>query len=650
MATDTKASLGRWLLLFAIVPSVLSFALLNVLLWQRLWSSHVAGLEGEAKKQHAFFEQRLRAEAERLRLLARHPSIQALFAPAPETTNVAASSGPSGDALQLLTSIVDVEPLVRRLAVTDASGGVLAASAASFTANQRDQDAWLLSVRAPRSLVSSDGLSPDGEISLSLACRAAPETNGQGRLLGVIGSRIAAAGRTEISHADDSRCLALLSPSLGVLLEEGGENAAEFLALLRRQLKNGGADRGWKLGHRYSARRIDAGIYWLRPMWVLSARREPMLPPSLLVPMVGSVALCVGLSLGVIFLARCAARRMFFDAMMESSEAGLWVLRTAFRREADSESYAARHPWVGLREDADAPIRKDLERWMTGYREALSAHAGIVSGDMRHDLELATEFLHAFLNRPYPQVPAAHVEGRLRLEFSHRYKPALAIGGDFFDIKDLGKDAAGVLVVDVMGHGTRSALVTAILRTLLSDLYASGRNPTHFLRELNKLFCSMLKTLPEPFFASAAYFVADTTARTATYAIAGHPPPFHIHRNTGRIQLLEVPQPRGAALGLIPTEDYGGSSIRLLPNDAFLFYTDGAYEAANPLGEEFGLERMEHILQAGIYKPTEQLLDDVMEAILSFMGDEPITDDICLVSVDIRTDRPGALAPLRAAP
>jgi serine phosphatase RsbU (regulator of sigma subunit) len=257
--------------------------------------------------------------------------------------------------------------------------------------------------------------------------------------------------------------------------------------------------------------------------------------------------------------------------------------------------------------------------------------------ELKRDLEMATEFQQAFLNRPYPVIPEVHVEGRLRLEFNHRYLPALAMGGDFFDIAQVGPDCAGILVADVMGHGTRSALIVSILRTLIAEQTRRGRNAPHFMRELNTNFCAMLKTLPSPFFASAAYFVADTTSRVATYSIAGHPPPFYLHRATGRVSRLEVPKPQSAAMGLLPTEEYGAATVRLNPGDAFLFFTDGVYEVANHNGEEFGLARMEKILRTHVYRSTPEILEAIVKSIHEFAEGEPIADDICLIVVDITT-------------
>jgi len=194
-----------------------------------------------------------------------------------------------------------------------------------------------------------------------------------------------------------------------------------------------------------------------------------------------------------------------------------------------------------------------------------------------------------------------------------------------------------------MGHGTRSALITAVIRTLVGDLSQVGRNAPHFITGLNKQMCQLLQVIPQPIFASAAYFVADTTARAATYATAGHPAPFHLRRSVGRISRLEVAGEHGAALGVLESETYSGGSCRLIADDVFLFFTDGVYEARNQHGEEFGLARMEKVMSGVLYKPGNQIVDAIMEAVKTFVGSRQILDDICMVSVEVKTgESPGA--------
>ena len=60
---------------------------------------------------------------------------------------------------------------------------------------------------------------------------------------------------------------------------------------------------------------------------------------------------------------------------------------------------------------------------------------------------------------------------------AHCYRPAEAVGGDFFDIFPLSPSRVGVFICNVMGHGLRAALITAVIRTLLEELRPLMDNP-----------------------------------------------------------------------------------------------------------------------------------------------------------------------------
>lgn len=300
--------------------------------------------------------------------------------------------------------------------------------------------------------------------------------------------------------------------------------------------------------------------------------------------------------------------------------AGEWVLKKAVPKPAEPAALpAALDAWYDnlTRELRDGTLSHDYEIW--------------------RDLNLARDFQRAYLERPYPKVPAVHVEGRLRLEFAHRYEPTQELGGDFFDISTPDISCAGLFIADVMGHGTRSALVTAILRALIRELVRHGGNARFFLSEMNRLYNDLMKTMPDPMFASAYYLVLNTTAHMATFSSAGHPAPFFLHRNMGRISRLETPEPRGAALGVIPNETYSASQCRLNDKDVFLMFTDGVYEVHNAAGDEFGLARMEAVLRNLMYEDIHKMLDGLMQAIKDFAGNEPLADDICMIAAEVTT-------------
>jgi sigma-B regulation protein RsbU (phosphoserine phosphatase) len=190
-------------------------------------------------------------------------------------------------------------------------------------------------------------------------------------------------------------------------------------------------------------------------------------------------------------------------------------------------------------------------------------------------------------------------------------------------------------------------LITAVIRTLVRDLAPQGRNAPHFVAGLNSSMCELLRVLPHTLFASAFYFVADTTGRVATYASAGHPLPFHLRRSIARISRLSLEGEQGAALGLIPGEEYPGGTCRLIAGDVFLFFTDGFYEAQNHHGEEFGLARMEKVIRRVLYRPAGVIVDALMDEVESFVGSEQLPDDLCMVAVEVTTEEapPSTSAP-----
>lgn len=349
--------------------------------------------------------------------------------------------------------------------------------------------------------------------------------------------------------------------------------------------------------------------------------------------LVASVVACIG----VLAWSWYRSARFVFSLTEDTSQVGIWMMRTAFGKLPDENPLVHQFPWVRGPVILENEAVKEIAAWMERWRIEVKAQSARITEELSRDMLLATEFQQALLNRPYPEVPAVHIDGRLRLEFHHRYNPALAIGGDFFEFMPIGNDCAGIFVADVMGHGVRSALITAILRALISELGPLARNSAHFLKELNHEFADILTAMPTPIFASAFYMVADTTSRIATYACAGHPPPFQLHRDRARVTRLANPQPRGAALGLLRHETYAGETVRLLDGHTFIFFTDGVYECSNPDGEEYGLVRMEKVLQANIYKTTTEILNALMESITSFVRGEPLADDLCLIAVDVTT-------------
>ena len=214
----------------------------------------------------------------------------------------------------------------------------------------------------------------------------------------------------------------------------------------------------------------------------------------------------------------------------------------------------------------------------------------------------------------------------------------------------LSDHSAGVFIADVMGHGARSALVTAILRTLLQDLSEHATEPARFLGLLNEHFLDIIHRSTDLLFVSAFYLVLDTTEATASFASAGHPSPLVAQRRGGRVAPLFQRLKGNPALGVRRGSVYHGFQRELAPDDLFFLFTDGVVEAADAEGEEFGSERVEQAILGNIQRDLPAIDQAIIDGVHRFIGTAPLMDDICLVGVEVAGREAGKPEPDGAAP
>lgn len=252
------------------------------------------------------------------------------------------------------------------------------------------------------------------------------------------------------------------------------------------------------------------------------------------------------------------------------------------------------------------------------------------------DLAMARAVQQALLPQHYPVFPAGVPAGGSRLHFAHRWLPSHQVAGDFFAVFPVSDTAAGVFQCDVMGHGVRAALITALLRGLLREQQALARDPGAFLAALNGQLQALLARVGDLVFVTAAYLVADPSAGEMWLANAGHPAPLHLERTAGRVTPCTPPDGPGPALGLMPDFAYTTLRRTLAPGDAVLLFTDGIYEVEDGLGEEFGQGRLRAAVAARLGQDAAQLLDGLLADVQAYRppGSEGLADDVCLVAVD----------------
>jgi len=284
----------------------------------------------------------------------------------------------------------------------------------------------------------------------------------------------------------------------------------------------------------------------------------------------------------------------------------------------------------------ETAVQKNNE--LSKAKEKLEAQAEQLrekNEEMQADLEMARELQTAFLPRHYPVFPAHSSPEQSALHFYHRYFTTTELGGDFFDILPLSDTRAGVLVCDVMGHGVRAALVTAIVRGLIEELKPIAGDPGRFLTDINQSLCAILKQTITPLFASAFYLVVDLERGQLSFANAGHPPPFHVRRSAGVVELLGGEARPGPALGVFEESQYRAEERALAPRDLVMLYTDGLYEVESPEGAFYEKEELLSAVGRLQARSTPELFDELLAEIRGFAGKDEFGDDMCVVGVDV---------------
>lgn len=272
-------------------------------------------------------------------------------------------------------------------------------------------------------------------------------------------------------------------------------------------------------------------------------------------------------------------------------------------------------------------MSEQLHRYAAELREK--------NAQLESDFNMAREIQQIFLPDQYPTFPHWAAPKDSVLKFSHRYISAAAVGGDFFDIFAITDSTAGVFICDVMGHGMRAALITAIMRGLTEELMPVAADAGRFLTEINRSLRTILRRTREPFLATAFYGVADSAAGELRFASAGHPSPFRLQRDSNEVRPLKFYDPRhGPALGLFERMDYPTCRCPLAPNDLIFLFTDGIYEVTNDHGEEFGQERLLEAVRRHMQEPAEELFTQLLAEVQRFSGSNEFEDDVCLVALE----------------
>ena len=248
------------------------------------------------------------------------------------------------------------------------------------------------------------------------------------------------------------------------------------------------------------------------------------------------------------------------------------------------------------------------------------------------DLRMAGQLQKTFFPTSYPVFPEGVDPADSLVRFHHYHHAGGMVGGDFCSIRKLSKTEVGIFLCDVMGHGVRAALGTAIVRAVVEESSRQKKDPGQFLSHMNQILLPILRQEDEFLFATACYLVADVKTGLVRMSNAGHPTPILLDATHQQAEWFEQGQPsKGPALAIHDSVRYTTVERRLHLRDAVMLFTDGIYEVAGAGEEEFGEKR----LLAAVQRHKELSLRELFPALLNearaFAAEGAFDDDVCLV-------------------
>ncbi|MFZ0590105.1 MAG: SpoIIE family protein phosphatase, partial [Bryobacteraceae bacterium] len=231
------------------------------------------------------------------------------------------------------------------------------------------------------------------------------------------------------------------------------------------------------------------------------------------------------------------------------------------------------------------------------------------------ELDIAKQVQMRLLPQVLPAIPTVDCAG-ICLQ-------ARAVGGDYYDFFELGRDRLAVVVGDIAGKGIGAALLMANLQaTLRSQSARLADCPKEALAVVNRL---LFKNTEPSAYATLFYAEYDSVSRRLRYANCGHLPGL-LFRGTE----VEKLQAANTVIGLFDAWECSVSETAMASGDILVLYTDGVTEAMGDSEEEFGEGRLIDVIWKNRSLSAQFLAEAITAQVVSF-GRDKQRDDITVV-------------------
>jgi serine phosphatase RsbU (regulator of sigma subunit) len=244
-----------------------------------------------------------------------------------------------------------------------------------------------------------------------------------------------------------------------------------------------------------------------------------------------------------------------------------------------------------------------------------------------HDVKRARLVQDKFV----PQVSTMPLSNKI--EWASSFVPAMEVGGDYFDIRQISDERIAILFSDVSGHGMSAAFITAILKTTFQSCIDNNNSLAELVEKLNT---ALYRLTPEDNFAAVFVAIYNASTNIFSYINSGHyPQPWLISAKNTR-QLYPINEAGTVILGILERIKIESAECKLGSGDIVLFVSDGLIEAQNIDGETYGLDEFEDLLKSKRPGSPGQLVSFIMDEIGRYSKDAEQTDDRTILAFQVK--------------
>ncbi len=214
------------------------------------------------------------------------------------------------------------------------------------------------------------------------------------------------------------------------------------------------------------------------------------------------------------------------------------------------------------------------------------------------------------------------------LNIAALFEPADDVGGDYYDVIRLNDNSTLLCIADVCGHGVPAAMAATLLKAFVAEAAKQSQHPAEILTRVNQQYHEYVML---GHFATMVLVRVDRGEKQLVYANAGHELPF-FQCGQESVQRLDHSD---LILGVEEDTTYEESCRRICCGTKLVLVSDGISEAFSPDDEQFGTQRIEQVVTAGMNDHADELTKRFEESLRDFRAGRVAFDDTTLLVAEV---------------